>query len=133
MARTYDDRYRIGENFAVALNRKDNDAIRAAVTQDCQWVLPAKDGGALLGTKIGPDAIVARLESLYEAQLNLFVEHVCVDAEGNVALIFHNWGIRGDKRIDEHLATTLTVDGDGKITKIVSYLSDIDNLFTYFT
>jgi ketosteroid isomerase-like protein len=133
MARTYDDRYRIGENFAVALNRKDNEAIRAAVAPDCQWVLPAKAGGSLLGTKIGPEAIVARLESLYAAQLNLFVEHVCVDADGNIALIFHNWGIREDKRIDEHLATTLTVDKHGKITRIVSYLSDIDNLFSYFT
>ncbi|OBG75575.1 hypothetical protein A5714_06280 [Mycobacterium sp. E2462] len=132
MPRTYDDRYRIGEAFAMALNSRDVDAIRAAVSDGCRWVLPSNGANPTLGTKVGPDALVERLAVLNEAQLNLFVEHVCVNAHGDIALIFHNWGIQGERRIDEHLATTLTVDPDGKITEIVSYLSDIDALFAYF-
>lgn len=115
----------------MAINSKDMDAFSAVLAQDCAWVLPTNDANPLLGTKSGRDAILERLDTLQKAKLNLFVDNVCINFKGDIALIFHNWGIRGDKRMDERLVSFLTVNEHGLVTRIESYLSDIDALFNF--
>ena len=75
--------------------------------------------------------MIERFQGLDKAKLVLFVQYVCVNGKGEIALIFHNWGIRGDKRMSEHLCTTVTTDENGLVTQVESYLSDIDQLFNF--
>lgn len=48
-----------------------------------------------------------------------------------MALALHNTARRGDLELDEHLATVCTVQ-DGRVTRIETYLSDVDGMNAFF-
>jgi uncharacterized protein len=48
-----------------------------------------------------------------------------------MALAIHNQASRGDLVLDEYLATVCTIS-DGKISKIETYLSDVDGMNAFF-
>ena len=131
MTRTFDDRYRVGETLAMAINTKDYEGLRALLHDDCEWIVPGSEKNPLSGNRKGADVMIERWQGLDKAKLVLFVQHVCVNFQGDIALIFHNWGIRGEKRMNEHLCTLVTTDKNGLVTRVESYLSDIDGLFNF--
>ena len=58
------------------------------------------------------------------------LEHVLVGHHG-VALSLHNTAQREDKVFDQDLVTVLGIQ-DGKVTKIDTYMSDVEMVNTYF-
>jgi hypothetical protein len=56
--------------------------------------------------------------------------HVLVSRD-NVALNIHNEAQHGDLRLDEHLATVLTVDGS-RVRHIETFLSDVGGMDVFF-
>lgn len=107
---------------------RDWSAIRALLTDDAHWTLPGNN--TISGTANGADAVVERARQIAGYGLNFELQHILV-SRNNVALSLHNTAQRGDRILDEYLATVCQLT-DGRIATIETFLSDVDGMNAFF-
>jgi uncharacterized protein len=98
------------------------------MTEDIVWSLP---GSSLIsGEAHGVDAVIRRSQLIVSYGLTLTLKHILIGQHG-VALSLNNTARRGDRQLDEHLATVFSLR-EGKICAISTYLSDVEMLNAFF-
>jgi len=122
------EKKQLAETFLHALGTKNWDLLRSIITEDIFWTLPGKS--LISGEVSGADAIITRAQQIVSYGVSLELKHILY-GQYNVTLSVHNQASRGELILDEHLATVCIIR-DGKISKIETYLSDIDGLNAFF-
>jgi ketosteroid isomerase-like protein len=118
----------ITRKFYVAIDARDNNLLKAILTDDVVWSLPGKS--LMSGEAHGVEAILKRAEILHRYGVNVEIEHVVYGFK-DVALHLHNTGKRGSKMLDEHLANVYVLRGN-RICRIDTFISDVDMLNAFF-
>jgi len=122
------EKKQLAETFLHALGTKNWDLLHSIITKDISWTLPGKS--VISGEVNGADAIITRAQQIVSYGVSLELKHILY-GQYNVTLSVHNQASRGELILDEHLATVCIIR-DGKISKIETYLSDIDGLNAFF-
>ena len=122
------EKKQLAETFLHALGTKNWDLLHSIITKDISWTLPGKS--VISGEVSGADAIITRAQQIVSYGVSLELKHILY-GQYNVTLSVHNQASRGELILDEHLATVCTIL-NGKISKIETYLSDIDGLNAFF-
>jgi len=122
------EKKQLAETFLRALGTKNWDLLRSIITEDIFWTLPGTS--VISGEVSGADAIITRAQQIVSYGVSLELKHILY-GQYNVTLSVHNQASRGELILDEHLATVCTIL-NGKISKIETYLSDIDGLNAFF-
>ena len=125
---TDSEKKQLAETFLHALGTKNWDLLHSIITEDISWTLPG--ASVISGEVSGADAIITRAQQIVSYGVSLELKHILY-GQYNVALSVHNQASRGELILDEHLATVCIIR-DGKISKIETYLSDIDGLNSFF-
>jgi len=121
----------IGRQFLDALAERDWQAMRQLFSDGAHWTMPGSNS-TFSNTVVGPDALVDRVQRIVASGVRTEVLHVLV-GEAGVALSLHNTAQNASgQRLDQHLATVLTVN-DGKITTVDTYLSDVAGMEAFFS
>jgi hypothetical protein len=102
--------------------------LKSVVTDDVVWSLPGKS--LMSGEAHGVDGILKRSETIQRYGVNIEVEHVVFGYQ-DVAIRAHNTGKRGDKILDEYLATVFRLR-ENKIYRIDTFLSNVDMVNAFF-
>lgn len=123
-----DIRHHIATEFHTALTTGDRDRLRAILDPEVSWTLPGDN--AVSGRADGADAVLERATLIASYGVDFALEHVLVSAE-HVALGLHNTARRGDRVLDEHLATVCRIGG-GRIVEIETFLSDEPGMNAFF-
>lgn len=123
-----DVRHHIATEFHSALTTGDKDRLRAVLDPAVTWTLPGNN--AVSGRVDGAEAVLDRAALIASYGVDFALEHVLVSAD-NVALGLHNTARRGDRVLDEHLATVCRIGG-GRIVEIETYLSDEPGMNAFF-
>jgi ketosteroid isomerase-like protein len=122
------EKKKLAETFLNALGTQNWDLLHSIITEDISWTLP---GTSLISGEVnGANAIVTRAQQIVSYGVSLELKHILY-GQYNVALSVHNQASRGKLILDEHLATVCTIH-DRKISKIETYISDIDGLNAFF-
>ena len=122
------EKKQLAETFLRALGIKNWDLLRSIITEDISWTLPGTS--VISGEVSSADAIITRAQQIVSYGVSLELKHILY-GQYNVALSVHNQASRGELMLDEHLATVCIIR-DGKISKIETYLSDIDGANAFF-
>ena len=122
------EKKQLAEIFLHALGTKNWELLHSIITEDISWTLPGKS--VISGEVSGADAIITRAQQIVSYGVSLELKHILY-GQYNVTLSVHNQASRGELILDEHLATVCTIL-NGKISKIETYLSDIDGLNAFF-
>jgi len=122
------EKKQLAETFLRALGTKNWDLLRSIITEDISWTLPGES--VISGEVSGADAIIIRAQQIVSYGVSLELKHILY-GQYNVTLSVHNQASRGELILDEHLATVCTIM-NGKISKIETYLSDIDGANAFF-
>ena len=122
------EKKQLAETFLRALGTKNWDLLRSIITEDIFWTLPGTS--VISGEVSGADAIITRAQQIVSYGVSLELKHILY-GQYNVTLSIHNQASRGELILDEHLATVCTIL-NGKISKIETYLSDIDGANAFF-
>ena len=122
------EKKQLAETFLRALGTKNWDLLRSIITEDIFWTLPGTS--VISGEVSGADAIITRAQQIVSYGVSLELKHILY-GQYNVTLSVHNQATRDELILDEHLATVCTIL-NGKISKIETYLSDIDGLNAFF-
>jgi uncharacterized protein len=118
----------IAENFLTALRNRDWVLMRSIMINDIIWTLP---GTSLIsGEAYGVDAVIKRSQLIVSYNLTYGLKNILFGQHG-VALSLNNTARRGDLVLEEHLATVFSLS-DGKISRIDTYLSDVDMVDAFF-
>ena len=118
----------LAETFLHAVGIQNWDLLRSIITEDISWTLPGES--VISGEVSGADAIIIRAQQIVSYGVSLELKHILY-GQYNVTLSVHNQASRGELILDEHLATVCTIM-NGKISKIETYLSDIDGANAFF-
>jgi ketosteroid isomerase-like protein len=118
----------IAQTFLAGLRNRDWDSMRAIMTDDIIWSLPGTS--RISGEAVGVDEVIKRSQTIVSYGLNFRLKHVLYGSYG-VTLSLNNTAKRGELILDEHLATVCTVQ-NGKISRIDTYLSDVDMANAFF-
>ena len=122
------EKKKLAETFLNAVGTKNWDLLHSIITEDISWTLP---GTSLISGEVnGANAIITRAQQIVSYGASLELKYILY-GQYNVALSVHNQAVRGELVLDEHLATVCTIR-DGKISKIETYLSDIDGVNAFF-
>jgi len=122
------EKKKLAETFLTAVGTQNWDLLHSIITEDISWTLP---GTSLISGEVnGANAIITRAQQIVSYGASLELKHILY-GQYNVALSVHNQAIRGELILDEHLTTVCTIR-DGKISKIETYLSDIDGVNAFF-
>ena len=122
------EKKQLAETFLRALGTQTWDLLRSIITEDISWTLPG--ASVISGEVSGADAIITRAQQIVSYGVSLELKHILY-GQYNVTLSVHNQASRGELILDEHLATVCTIM-NGKISKIETYLSDIDGANAFF-
>jgi len=118
----------LAETFLKAVGTQNWDLLHSIITEDISWTLP---GTSLISGEVhGVNAIITRSQQIVSYGASLELKYILY-GQYNVALFVHNQATRGELILDEHLATVCTIY-NGKISKIETYLSDIDGANAFF-
>ena len=119
---------KLAETFLNAVGNQNWDLLHSIITEDISWTLP---GTSLISGEVnGPNAIITRAQQIVSYGASLELKHILC-GQYNVALSVHNQAVRGKLVLDEHLATVCTIR-DGKISKIETYVSDVNGVNAFF-
>lgn len=122
------EKKKLAETFLHAIGTQNWDLLQSIITEDISWTLP---GTSLISGEVtGANAIITRAQQIVSSGASLELKHILY-GQYNVALSVHNQASRGELILDEHLATVCTIC-NGKISKIETYLSDIDGVNAFF-
>ena len=122
------EKKKLAETFLHAVGTKNWDLLHSIITEDISWTLP---GTSIISGEVhGANAIITRAHQIVSYGASLELKHILY-GQYNVALFVHNQATRGELILDEHLATVCTIY-NGKISKIETYLSDIDGANAFF-
>jgi ketosteroid isomerase-like protein len=122
------EKKKLAETFLNAVGTQNWDLLHSIITEDISWTLP---GTSLISGEVNSaNAIITRAQQIVSYGVNMELKHILY-GQYNVALSIHNQASRGELVLDEHLATVCTIR-DGKISKIETYLSDIDGVNAFF-
>ena len=118
----------LAETFLHAVGTQNWDLLRSIITEDIFWTLP---GTSLISGEVnGQSAIIARAKQIANSGASLELKHILY-GQYNVTLFVHNQASRGKLILDEYLATVCTIY-NGKISKIETYVSDVDGVNAFF-
>ena len=118
----------LAETFLHAVGIQNWDLLRSIITEDISWTLP---GTSLISGEVnGQSAIIARAKQIANSGASLELKHILY-GQYNVTLFVHNQASRGELILDEYLATVCTIS-NGKISKIETYVSDVDGVNAFF-
>jgi len=118
----------LAETFLHAVGIQNWDLLRSIITEDISWTLP---GTSLISGEVnGQSAIIARAKQIANSGASLELKHILY-GQYNVTLFVHNQASRGKLILDEYLATVCTIY-NGKISKIETYVSDVDGVNAFF-
>jgi len=118
----------LAETFLHAVGTQNWDLLRSIITEDIFWTLP---GTSLISGEVnGQSAIIARANQIANSGASLELKHILY-GQYNVTLFVHNQASRGELILDEYLATVCTIY-NGKISKIETYVSDVDGVNAFF-
>ena len=118
----------LASQFLTGLKNRDWPLMRSALADNVTWTLP---GTSLLsGPAIGADAVIKRAGQLRDFGVMLKLNHFLYGLD-SVALSLHNTASRGDLILDEHVAIVCDIT-DGKISRIVTHLSDVEGINNFF-
>jgi len=122
------EKKKLAETFLNAVGNQNWDLLHSIITEDISWTLP---GTSLISGEVnGPNAIITRAQQIVSYGASLELKHILC-GQYNVALSVHNQAVRGKLVLDEHLATVCTIR-DGKISKIETYVSDVNGVNAFF-
>jgi uncharacterized protein len=96
----------IGEKFLIGLRTHDWELLRTIMTPDIVWSLPGSS--RISGEARGVEAVIARCELITSYGLDFGLKHVLYGQFG-FALSLNNTAKRGDRVLDEHLATVCSL------------------------
>jgi len=122
------EKKKLAETFLHAVGTQNWDLLHSIITEDISWTLPGRS--VISGEVHGANAIITRAHQIVSYGASLELKHILY-GQYNVALFVHNQATRGELILDEHLATVCTIY-NGKISKIETYLSDIDGVNAFF-
>ena len=118
----------LAETFLHAVGTQNWDLLHSIITEDISWTLP---GTSLISGEVnGQSAIIARAKQIANSGASLELKHILY-GQYNVTLFVHNQASRGELILDEYLATVCTIYND-KISKIETYVSDVDGVNAFF-
>ena len=118
----------VAQTFLTALRNRDWELMRSIMVNEIIWSLP---GTSLIsGEAYGIDAVIKRSQLIVSYNLTFGLKNVLFGQHG-VALSLNNTARRGDSVLDEHLATVCSLR-EGKISRIDTYLSDVDMVNAFF-
>ena len=122
------EKKKLAETFLHAVGTQNWDLLHSIITEDISWTLP---GTSLISGEVnGVNAIITRAQQIVSYGASLELEYVLY-GQYNVALFVHNQASRVELILDEHLATVCTIC-NGKISKIETYVSDVDGVNVFF-
>lgn len=119
----------LGTAFFWALHTKNWALLRVIMSPDATWSLPGHN--AISGTAAGIDDVIARAELIGAYRMTSTLERVFVSRD-NIALGLHTTARRGERVLDEHIATVCTVRA-GRIVQVETYLDDLEGMDRFFT
>jgi len=119
----------LGTAFFWALCTKNWALLREIMSPDATWSLPGQN--AISGTAAGIDDVIARAQLIGAYQMTSTLERVLVSRD-NIALGLHATARRGERVLDEHIATVCTVRA-GRIVQVETYLDDLEGMNRFFT
>jgi len=122
------EKKKLAETFLHAVGTQNWDLLHSIITEDISWTLP---GTSLISGEVnGQSAIIARAKQIANSGASLELKHILY-GQYNVTLFVHNQASRGELILDEYLATVCTIYND-KISKIETYVSDVDGVNAFF-
>ena len=122
------EKKKLAETFLHAVGTQNWDLLHSIITEEISWTLP---GTSLISGEVnGVNAIITRAQQIVSYGASLELEYVLY-GQYNVALFVHNQASRGELILDEHLTTVCTIC-NGKISKIETYVSDVDGVNAFF-
>ena len=122
------EKKKLAETFLHAVGTQNWDLLHSIITEDISWTLP---GTSLISGEVnGVNAIITRAQQIASSGASLELEYILY-GQYNVALFVHNQASRGELILDEHLTTVCTIC-NGKISKIETYVSDVDGVNAFF-
>jgi len=122
------EKKKLAETFLHAVGTQNWDLLHSIITEDISWTLP---GTSLISGEVnGQNAIITRAKQIANSGASLELKHILC-GQYNVALSVHNQASRGELILDEYLATVCTIY-NGKISKIETYVSDVDGVNAFF-
>jgi len=122
------EKKKLAKTFLHAVGTQNWDLLHSIITEEISWTLP---GTSLISGEVnGVNAIITRAQQIASSGASLELEYVLY-GQYNVALFVHNQASRGELILDEHLATVCTIC-NGKISKIETYVSDVDGVNAFF-
>jgi ketosteroid isomerase-like protein len=125
---TDEEKNQIAQTFLTALRSRDWELMRSVMINDIIWSLP---GTSLIsGEAHGIEAVIRRSQLIVSYDLNFGLKNILLGQHG-IALLLNNTARRGALVLDEHLATVCSLIG-GKISRIDTYLSDVDMVNAFF-
>jgi ketosteroid isomerase-like protein len=119
----------LGTAFFWALRTKNWKLLREIMSPDATWSLPGQN--AISGTAAGIDDVIARAQQIGAYRMTSTLERVLVSRD-NIALGLHATARRGERVLDEHIATVCTVRA-GRIVQVETYLDDLEGMNRFFT
>ncbi|HEX8021232.1 hypothetical protein [Mucilaginibacter sp.] len=128
MKTTEEIKEQLANKFLTGLKNRDWQLMRSALADDVTWTLP---GTSLLsGPAVGADAVIKRANQLRDFGVMVQLNHILYGLD-SVALSLHNTASRGDLILDEQVAIVCDIN-DGKISRIVTHLSDVEGINKFF-
>ncbi len=124
-----DGKLQVAQRFLKGVSSRDWNLIRPLLTEDIVWTLPGES--RISGEIQGIDAAIARLQQITGAGVQVELLHVLFGLH-HVALSIHNTANVKGKTLDEHLATVCTLR-EGKISRIETFVSDVDGVNRFFS
>lgn len=118
----------LAEKFLTGLRTKDWELLRSIMISDIVWSLPGSS--RISGDACGVEAVLDRSKIITSYKLDFILKHV-LHGQFGFALSLNNKAKRGNLVLDEHLVTVCSLQ-DGRISRIDTYLSDVDMANAFF-
>lgn len=112
----------------MAIRSQDKALMSSLTCAGVIWSLPGTN--LISGEAEGVDALLRRGRLLAEHGVNIEVEYMVYGLNG-FGFLLHNTGSRLGRILDEHL-TSVFQTTDGLISRVDTYISDVDMLDSYF-